>query len=119
MAAGYRYTPSGDDAPRALQDALARLPEVMRIVLLLNLYDGMRTAEIAHMMECDIRIVRSLRERALRTLEGQLTAKQLAIERACLPGEIRRAFTRMIGQYRPDPDSVARVREQLSQLPAG
>ena len=104
---------------RALIPALDGLPDVMRILLLLHLYDGIRTVELSVMLDCDIRIVRSLRERAFRLLEKQLAAKQLAIERSALPSCIRKAYGAWIEEQEPDPDSVVRIRSYLTQLAAG
>ena len=101
-----------------LLPALDRLPEIMRILLLLRCYDRMSSFEIAAMLGCELQVVRSLLNSAFHLLEKQLSAEQIALEKRLLRKYIRKAYEIKIEEQEPDPDSVARIRVWINQLAA-
>ena len=61
---------SAVDAVDELHDALARLPERQRAVIVLRYYEGLSEAEIAGLLGCRPGTVKSLAHRGLATLRG-------------------------------------------------
>jgi len=56
------------DAPDELRDAIARLPQRQRAVVVLRFYEDLPEAEIADLLGCSVSAVKSLLHRAVRDL---------------------------------------------------
>lgn len=93
---------------------LESLPALTRLVLLLRVYDGWKSCEIAQATGYPLRTVRALETRGLNAVERALGSEPGGSLRLCVSA----AFELLIENADPDTDIVARVRAYLLDIVA-